>query len=205
MEKGRIPRAGNFVLSFVLLALSGSAQTSTLQVTSVVPGASVTAPTDGTGVAAKQVSLEVGQASEAEAVLAYAPRTAVARGRGNCERTAIRAGYGISCEPAATGRRGVPGPRVGHGLPEQLTPPTLQPSAFLTPPAQLLRNAPQATGYSPELKRPTVHEWNLTIQHQYRKFRAESRHGGQRRHAPYYPNRRGWKCSVTRPETRFLK
>ncbi|HEY2012333.1 MAG TPA: TonB-dependent receptor, partial [Bryobacteraceae bacterium] len=49
-------------------------------------------------------------------------------------------------------------------FPSYLPPPTTQPSAQLTPPAQLLSNAPSAIAFDPNLRLPTVHEWNLTIQ-----------------------------------------
>src|SRR5262249_18551072 len=37
---------------------------------------------------------------------------------------------------------------------------------LLTPPEQVLTNAPELTVFDPKLKLPTVHQWNLTIEHQ---------------------------------------
>jgi len=54
-----------------------------------------------------------------------------------------------------------------QGFPQELAPPNLQPTSFLTPAAQVRTNAPSVTVISPNLKLPTVHEWNFTIQHQF--------------------------------------
>lgn len=54
--------------------------------------------------------------------------------------------------------------RLGQGFPNELSAPSVRPSTFLTPPAQLQSNAPPARVFDPNLKLPTVHMWNLTLQ-----------------------------------------
>ena len=54
--------------------------------------------------------------------------------------------------------------RLGAGFATELTAPTVKPSTFLTPPLQNYSNAPAARVFDPNLKLPTVHMWNLTIQ-----------------------------------------
>ena len=54
--------------------------------------------------------------------------------------------------------------RLGAGFQNEMTPPTAKPSSFLTPPAQVLSNAPPARVFDQGLKLPTVHMWNLTVQ-----------------------------------------
>ena len=105
----------------------------------------------------------------------------------------IRSGYGIAFDPissfqvtavsgkvpgltfscsatvgstATPGCASVPDIRIGQGFPLELPPPTVKPSSFLTPPEQLLTNAPDLTVFDQKLKLPTVHQWNLTIEHQ---------------------------------------
>src|SRR4029077_9082119 len=58
----------------------------------------------------------------------------------------------------------VPDVRIAQGFPNQLAPPNIQPASFLTPPVQLLSNAPAPAVFDQSLKMPTVHEWNLNIQ-----------------------------------------
>ncbi len=58
----------------------------------------------------------------------------------------------------------VPNLRINQGFPEQLPAPSLQPSTFTTPPYQLYASAPNLVTFDPNLKVPTVHEWNFTIQ-----------------------------------------
>ncbi len=53
---------------------------------------------------------------------------------------------------------------VAGGFPELLPAPTVKPSTFFTPPLQTRTNAPPITVFAPEMKLPTVHEWNLGIQ-----------------------------------------
>lgn len=53
---------------------------------------------------------------------------------------------------------------VAGGFPQQLPAPSLKPSTFFTPPQQLRTNAPPITVFAPEMKLPTVHQWNLGLQ-----------------------------------------
>jgi hypothetical protein len=62
------------------------------------------------------------------------------------------------------GCQAVPNIRLGAGFPNEMTAPTVKPSSFLTPPAQVQSNAPPARVFDPNLQLPTVHMWNLTIQ-----------------------------------------
>ena len=54
--------------------------------------------------------------------------------------------------------------RLGSGFPNQMTAPTVKPSSFLTPPAQILSNAPGMRVIDPNLQLPTVHMWNFMVQ-----------------------------------------
>jgi hypothetical protein len=113
---------------------------------------------------------------------------------GGNSRSVIRVGYGLGFDTissfqvtAAAGR--IPGlvqsctttypfttitsgcvnsPDVGKtiagGFPTVLPPPTVKPSSLLTPPQQLRSNAPPITVFAPEMKLPTVHQWNIGIQ-----------------------------------------
>ena len=54
--------------------------------------------------------------------------------------------------------------RLGAGFQNEMTPPTVKPSTFLTPPAQILTNSPNVRVFDPNLKLPTVHMWNFTMQ-----------------------------------------
>jgi hypothetical protein len=60
----------------------------------------------------------------------------------------------------------VPDLRLGAGFPNALPAPSAKPSSFLTPPAQVASNAPAVRVFDPNLMMPTVHMWNLTIQHE---------------------------------------
>src|SRR5712692_3647106 len=53
---------------------------------------------------------------------------------------------------------------ITGGFPTLLPPPTVKPSAFLTPPQQLNINSPPITVFAPHMQLPTVHQWNLSIQ-----------------------------------------
>lgn len=109
-------------------------------------------------------------------------------------KTVIHAGYGISFDPIATyeaasaanslpglaytctattyasttpGCASVPNVRISQGFPQVLPPPSgVKPSSFLSPPPQLLGVAPNTVVIDPNLKQATVHQWNLSIQHQ---------------------------------------
>jgi hypothetical protein len=124
---------------------------------------------------------------------AIGPRVGITYSPGNSQKTVIRAGYGISFDtissfqvtavagkvPGLTtscsatvggattpGCASVPDLRIGQGFPNELAPPTIKPSSFLTPQLQLLTNAPALAEFDPNLKNPTVHQWNLTVQHE---------------------------------------
>src|SRR5947209_4850566 len=54
---------------------------------------------------------------------------------------------------------------VAGGFPTQLPAPSVKPSSFFTPPQQLRNNAPSnITVFAPQMKLPTVHEWNVSWQ-----------------------------------------
>ncbi len=123
---------------------------------------------------------------------AFAPRISFAwKPRG--EKTVVRAGYGIAFDTISTFQvtsigGQVPGAAlfcrqkvgvaitfgciapanldksVAGGFPLTLPPPSLKPSQTFTPPAQAFLTAPNVAAFDPNLKVPTVHEWNLTIQ-----------------------------------------
>ena len=79
--------------------------------------------------------------------------------------TQCSATVGVAATP---GCGSVPDLRIGQGFPDELTPPTVKPSSFLKATPQLLTNAPTLTVFDPNLKIPTVHQWNLNIQKQVR-------------------------------------
>jgi hypothetical protein len=53
---------------------------------------------------------------------------------------------------------------LAGGFPTQLPAPSAKPSSLLTPSQQLRTNSPPITVFAPEMKLPTVHEWNIGIQ-----------------------------------------
>jgi hypothetical protein len=53
---------------------------------------------------------------------------------------------------------------VAGGFPTQLPAPSVKPSTLLTPPQQLRANSPPVAVFAPEMKLPTVHEWNFSWQ-----------------------------------------
>jgi len=122
---------------------------------------------------------------------AIAPRLGIAWSPFGSQKTAIRAGWGISFDPLSsfqvtavsgkvpgitlqcnsvpggsttTGCQSVPDIRIAQGFPQQLAPPSIQPSSLLGPAPQLLNSAPALAVFDQTLKMPTVHEWNLSVQ-----------------------------------------
>src|SRR5205085_10006447 len=71
---------------------------------------------------------------------------------------------GAATTPGCTS---VPDVRIAQGFPNALPAPSTQPAAQLTPPLQLSSNAPALTMFDPNWKLPTVHQWDLSIQHQF--------------------------------------
>jgi hypothetical protein len=53
---------------------------------------------------------------------------------------------------------------IAGGFPTLLPAPIVKPSTLLTPPQQLNANAPPITVFAPEMKLPTVHQWNFSFQ-----------------------------------------
>lgn len=119
------------------------------------------------------------------------PRLGIAWSPHGSTKTVIRAGWGISFDPlssfqvtAASGKvpgltlqcnsvvgkpnsdgcQNVPDIRIAQGFPLQLNPPSQRPTAALTPNPALLSSAPALTMFDQNLKMPTVHEWNLSVQ-----------------------------------------
>jgi hypothetical protein len=124
---------------------------------------------------------------------AFAPRLGVVWSPGTSNKTVIRTGYGMAFDPTATfqpaaaantvpglaysctastyGPASTPGCgtvpsnlRLSQGFPSSLSTPNVQPSSFLSPPAQLLGVAPNVVVMDPNMQVATVHQWNLTIQ-----------------------------------------
>ena len=122
---------------------------------------------------------------------AVAPRLGIAWSPHNSTKTVLRAGWGISFDtistfqvtsvagnvpgivttcvatPGGTATAGcgtAPNLRLGQGFPEALPVPTVQPSSYLKLPAVLRPSAPYAIVFDPNLKLPTVHEWNVGLQ-----------------------------------------
>ena len=108
-------------------------------------------------------------------------------------KTVVHVGWGISFDPIATfaaaaaansqpglaftcvapttsaptpGCASVPDVRLSQGFPSVLPPPTVKPSSFLTPPAQLLGSAPNTVVIDPNFRQATVYQWNVSIQRQ---------------------------------------
>ena len=124
-------------------------------------------------------------------ITAFAPRIGLS-GTPLGDKTVVRAGYGISFDPVSTffataAANSIPGvafacvattyatttpgcasvpnnTRLSGNFPTELPPPSIKPSSFLSPPAQLLNVAPNIATIDPNLKQATVHQWNLSIQ-----------------------------------------
>ncbi len=121
---------------------------------------------------------------------ALAPRIALTWAPGGSSKTVIRTGYTMAFDPIATfqvtsvasavpgqiyrctstvggastaGCASVPDVRLSQ-FPNQLPPPTAKPSSQLTPALSTQNTAPPARIFDPNLKLPTVHMWNLTVQ-----------------------------------------
>jgi hypothetical protein len=124
---------------------------------------------------------------------AIGPRLGIAWSPFGSQKTVVRAGWGISFDPLSSfqvtavsgkvpgitlqcnsvpggsttdGCQAVPDIRIAQGFPTQLTAPTKQPASYLTLQPALLSSAPALTVFDQNLKMPTVHEWNLNIQHE---------------------------------------
>lgn len=124
---------------------------------------------------------------------ALAPRLGLTWSPGNSNRFVIRTGYSIAFDPINTFQvtsiaSAVPGqiyrctspvggtptagcPTVPDVLlgqfPNQLNPPSAQPTTQLTPPPATINTAPPARIFDPNLKLPTVHMWNFTMQKEF--------------------------------------
>jgi hypothetical protein len=122
---------------------------------------------------------------------AFAPRLGISWSPS--DKTVVQAGYGISFDPISTyiaggaanslpglaftctattyasttpGCGSVPNVRLSQGFPSTLPPPTVKPSSFLSPPAQLLGVAPNTYLVDPDLRQSTIHQWNVSLQRQ---------------------------------------
>ncbi len=123
--------------------------------------------------------------------LAIGPRIGIAWSPRNSQKFVVRAGYGIAYDALPTfqvtavsgrppgligtcsslvggvttaGCEAAPDKRIGDGFPLELKSPSFKPSSQLTLSRQLLGNAPPVTVFDPNLKLPTVHQWNLSMQ-----------------------------------------
>src|SRR5215467_13540813 len=74
-----------------------------------------------------------------------------------------------------------PGVRISTGFPTSVPTPTITPSAALSPITQASSQAPAVGAFDPNIKNPSVHEWDLTIQRELPKhFVAEIGYIGKR-------------------------
>jgi hypothetical protein len=74
-----------------------------------------------------------------------------------------------------------PGLRISTGFPVSVPTPTIKPSAALSPSAQPSAQAAAVGAFDPNIKNPSVHEWDLTIQRELPKhFVAEVGYIGKR-------------------------
>lgn len=127
---------------------------------------------------------------------AFAPRLGITWAPGSSNKTVIRAGYGMAFDPISSFQvtsiaTAVPGQTftcssslssIGavtttpgcmavsnvrlSAFSNEMTTPTVKPSSFLSPAPQLQGNAPAARVFDQGLRLPTVHMWNLTMQHE---------------------------------------
>ncbi len=126
---------------------------------------------------------------------AFAPRVGIAWAPNGSQKTVVHLGYGIAfdsiptyasadmantvpglaytCTATTYGVAPTPGcgtvsstARLSTGFPELLPTPTVTPSSGLTPTAQIYGSAPNVTVFDQNLKVATVHQWNVTIQHE---------------------------------------
>jgi hypothetical protein len=126
---------------------------------------------------------------------AFAPRLGVAWAPNGSTKTVVHAGYGIAfdsiptyasaaaantvpglvytCTATTYGVASTPGcgtvpsnTRLAGGFPSTLSTPSVLPSSGLSPNPQLLGSAPSVVVFDPNFKVATVHQWNLTVQHE---------------------------------------
>ncbi|MBC7927696.1 MAG: TonB-dependent receptor [Bryobacteraceae bacterium] len=71
---------------------------------------------------------------------------------------------GSGTRTTTQGCEAVPDVRLGQGFRDELVSPTTKPSSFLTLPNQVQGTAPPVRVFDPNMKLPTVHMWNLTLQ-----------------------------------------
>lgn len=123
--------------------------------------------------------------------LGIGPRLGIAWSPRNSSKFVVRAGYGLafdalpsfqvtavsgrppgligSCSSTlggatTTGCTVAPDLRIAQGFPLEMGAPSFKPSAQTTLPLVTLSNAPPVSVFDPNLKLPTVHQWNLSMQ-----------------------------------------
>ncbi len=123
--------------------------------------------------------------------LAIGPRLGIAWSPRNSSKFVVRAGYGLaydalpsfqvtavsgrppgligSCSSTlggttTTGCTVAPDLRIAQGFPLVMAAPAFKPSSQLTLPLVTLSNAAPVSVFDPDLKLPTVHQWNLSVQ-----------------------------------------
>jgi hypothetical protein len=123
--------------------------------------------------------------------LGIGPRLGIAWSPRNSSKFVIRAGYGLAFDAlpsfqvtAVSGRPPgligscsstlggsttsgctvAPDLRIAQGFPLEMGAPAFKPSAQTTLPLVTLSNAPPVSVFDPNLKLPTVHQWNLSMQ-----------------------------------------